>query len=83
MKSTARGGRGMMDRKPEPVEDISLKILAPLKVPVLDQPGKLIVVLELQQIPRARASSHGETRSKRRLQREAPWARRVTQARPR
>jgi hypothetical protein len=63
MKSTTRRGRRMMDGKLEPVEDKSLKILAPLKVPVLNQLGKLIIFLELQQIPWARPCSHGETRS--------------------
>jgi hypothetical protein len=75
MKSTTRRGRRMMDRRLEPGEDRSFKILAPLEVSFLDQPGKLIIFLELQQIPWARACSHGETRSKRWLQREAPWAR--------
>jgi hypothetical protein len=38
-----------------------LKLLSTLEIPVLDKPPKLLILVKLQQIPRATTRNHGKT----------------------
>jgi hypothetical protein len=60
MEGSTRRGRRVMNRWIELAEDHMLKLLSTLEIPVLDKPPKLLILVKLQQIPRATTRNHGK-----------------------